>query len=449
MRAGSVATAIVAVLLALPRASGADEPPSASGALRAGDVLGADNAHLAKGLLPPEILELYAKGEWSNPVVDWPAGEMTFEKEFVEGTKKNGETLTVDAEGGIVDAKTGVKPPTLIGFPFPKIDPADPNAGVKVVWNYNYMYYNIGNSRNFVDVVWVGRGGVERVSGQEVFFLYYDGQKAKYQPAENPNNLLAQFIATSISPQDLYGTTALSWRFRDSGKRDTSWAYVPALRRIRAVSPSNRSDGFLGSDMTQDDGPFFDGKPEDFRWTIVGEAEMLRVVDPHSIRGESSRTALPEGGWRDPLRATPIAGFEDPSWKGAPWAPVGMALAKRKCWIVQAVPKDKYYVFGKLELYFDQENFQGVYSRKYSWTGELLADYVVTGFRNGEEKAPDGSSEWFWAADAVYQAALNLTNDRATITGFPLRDREKAVNDRRLQYDPAFFDYQSLYRFGK
>jgi hypothetical protein len=44
------------------------------------------------------------------------------------------------------------------------------------------------------------------------------------------------------------------------GKRDSSWSYVPALRRVRAVSPANRSDGFLGSDVSQDDGRFFDGK---------------------------------------------------------------------------------------------------------------------------------------------------------------------------------------------
>ena len=80
----------------------------------------------------------------------------------------------------------------------------------------------------------------------------------------NPNNFLMQFIAAATSPADLYGTTALTWRYRDSDKRDSNWVYVPALRRVRAVSPANRSDGFLGSDMSQDDGPFFDGKPEDF-----------------------------------------------------------------------------------------------------------------------------------------------------------------------------------------
>ena len=64
------------------------------------------------------------------------------------------------------------------------------------------------------------------------------------------------------------GTAALTWRYRDASKRDSAWTYVPALRRVRAVTPSNRSDGFLGSDMSQDDGPFFDGKPEDFTWKL-------------------------------------------------------------------------------------------------------------------------------------------------------------------------------------
>ena len=78
----------------------------------------------------------------------------------------------------------------------------------------------------------------------------------------NPENLNARFLAVTVSPADLNGTASLSWRYRDAGTRDSTWAFVPALRRVRAVSPANRSDGFLGSDMSQDDGPFFDGKIE-------------------------------------------------------------------------------------------------------------------------------------------------------------------------------------------
>ena len=417
--------------------------------LQPGDTLGKDNAQLAEGLLPPEILEYYKKGEFTNRIADWPNGKMTYEKEFVEATKTNADTLGLDENGGIIDKRTGKQPPTILGFPFPNVDPKDPQAGVKVLWNFNYMYYNVGNSKNFVDLVWVSRSGIDRVSGQEVFFLYYDGQKPKYQPPQNPQNLLVQFIATSISPQDLYGTTALGWRFRDSDKRDLVWAYVPALRRIRALSPANRSDGFLGSDMSQDDGPFFDGKPEDFNWKLVGETEMFRLADPYSLKGETERDLLPDGGWRSKLKPGAIAGIDDPSWKGLPWAPVGPVLARRKLWIIEGVPKDKYYLFGKIQLYIDQETYQGAWNRKFSWSGELLNTYIPSGFLNTKSVAPDGAEEWFWGSSMAYQCAVNVKMDRATVTGYPQKNKDTAVNDRRVMYDPAFFDYQTLYRFGK
>jgi hypothetical protein len=35
--------------------------------------------------------------------------------------------------------------------------------------------------------------------------------------------------------------------------------------------------------MSQDDGPFFDGKPEDFDWTLKGEVDQLRFVDPENL----------------------------------------------------------------------------------------------------------------------------------------------------------------------
>jgi hypothetical protein len=453
MRRGA-AIAILAAALAAPVFGDQvmEQKRQAEIGLKGGEVLSKDNWQLAEGLLPPEILAFYKSGDWQNTVADWPVGLMKHEKEFDEATKENAGTLDVDELGGIIDKRTGKQPPHILGFPFPNIDPKDPKAGVKVYWNFNYMYYNVGNSKNFVDLNWVGRGGLERSSGQEVYFYYYDGQKPKYQPKQNPMNLLQQFIATSVSPQDLYGTTALGWRFRDAGKRDSAWAYVPALRRIRGLSPANRSDGFLGSDMSQDDGPFFDGKPEDFTWKLAGEAEVLRLADPLSLKGESNEKPLPGGGWRTMYPTFPFAGFEDPNWKGAPWAPIPQVLTKRKAWIIEATPKDKYYLYGKVQLYIDQETYQGMWNRKYSWKGESLNTSTALGYLNGKRVAPDGSEEWFWASNMGYQAAFNLKMDRATVTGWALKGRDKfetVTNDRRIQYDPAFFDYQTLYRFGK
>jgi hypothetical protein len=414
-----------------------------------GTILESANAANAEGLLPPEILEFYRRGEWKNRIVDWPEGRMKWEKEFVEGTEQNARRLGLDAFGGIVDRETGKQPSRILGFPFPAIDPVDPQAALRVLWNYFYGTYNLGNSRAYVDLLWVSRKGVDRSASLHSHTLIYDGQKQKYLPERNAQNFLMQILATVTAPQDLYGTTVLAWRFRDSAKRDNNWTYVPALRRVREVSPANRSDGFLGSEMTQDDGPFFDGKPQDFTWTLAGQTEMLRLADPYSLDGGTRRTALAEGGWRGHYEPVPFIGIEEPSWKGAPWAPLAAVLAKRPMWIVEGVPKDRYYLYGKVQLYIDRESFQGAWSRKFSWSGELLADYMVLGYRNAEVKAADGSSEWFWGSAIAYNAAMNLKKDLATVTGFPLRDRDKAEQAVRVRADPAFFDFQNLQRFAK
>src|SRR5262249_61886054 len=98
---------------------------------------------------------------------------------------------------------------------------------------------------------------VKRDAGQAVNCLYYDGQPKHYSPPNNPDNLLFQFIALTLTPADLQGTSALSWRYKDPSKRDANWAYVPSLRRVRAVSPANRSDRLLRSDLSPDDRNIF------------------------------------------------------------------------------------------------------------------------------------------------------------------------------------------------
>jgi hypothetical protein len=417
--------------------------------LSPGTTLDSTNAALAEKLMPPEIVGFYRRGDWKNRIAEWPDGKMTWEKEFAEGTRQNAGRFAVDELGGIVEKATGKQPPLIIGFPFPKIDSADPRAAVEILWNYFYGTYNLGNSRATVDLLWVSRKGIDRSATLHSHTLVYDGQKEKYLPKRNPQNFLMQILATVAAPADLYGTTVLSWRFRDSTKRDNNWTYVPALRRVREVSPSNRSDGFLGSEMTQDDGPFFDGKPQDFDWKLVGETEMFRLADPHSLSGHAKRTPLPEGGWRGQYEPGPFIGVEDMEWKGAPWAPLPAVLARRKLWIVEGVPRDRYYLYGKLELYFDRETFQGAWSRKFSWSGELMTDYVSLGYQNAEARAADGAAEWFWGSGTAYNAAINLKKDLATVTGFPLKDRQNTAQMIRVPMDPAFFDYQALQRFGK
>jgi hypothetical protein len=112
------------------------------------------------------------------------------------------------------------------------------------------------------------------------------------------------------------------------------------------------------------------------------------------------------------------------------------------------VSKDPYYLYGKLELAIDEETFQGAWSRKFSRGGELLADFLPAGFLNTEVVAADGSKEWVGAPGMTYYVAINAKMDRATVTGFPLKDRGHAAIDGRVRQEPSLFDVQALGRAG-
>lgn len=336
-------TAALAIVIARP---GWAQAPAAADDLKPGDVLNETNWKKADGLLPPEILRHYQTGEYVNPIVDWPADKFDWPPDFRAGSEKNAGQLDVDPAGTIIEKGSGKQPPFIIGFPFPIIDRADPQAGAKVLWNYYYRSWYFGALHAESQLNWVAPKGLERRSDVNVNFEYYDGVPAG-ERLSNPENVNSRAMTITMSPADLNGTAALSWRYRDPTTRDSTWAYVPALRRVRAVSPSNRSDGFLGSDMSQDDGPFFDGKTEDFTWTLKDQVDQLRLVDPLSLKGQSDAVWLPSGGWRTNWPDLKFLGYMDPDWKGIAWAPVTNALAKRRFWVVEGVPKDRYYLFGK------------------------------------------------------------------------------------------------------
>jgi hypothetical protein len=227
---------------------------------------------------------------------------------------------------------------------------------------------------------------------------------------------------------------------------------VPALRRVRAVSPANRSDGFLGSDLSQDDGNFFDAKPEDFEWKTVGLKEGLRFADAESIHGRGGKLEhIPANdGFRQIWdKNLPAAGYLKDGWKGIAWAPVSAALVKRKFWVVQGVPRDRYYLYGSIELWIDAESWIGAYNRKFSWKNELLNTYQVDGYLNHPAQRPgDPDEEWFWSSQHAWQCAEAVKARRATLAG--LRSDMALPFDRRLKHaDDQLFDYQTLNRFGK
>ena len=114
--------------------------------------------------MPDCLLEWVKKGEMILPL-----GELSYDTaEYftpyaIESFTANIGKYELDEEDIIVDAKTGEMAKMIIGFPFPKIDPEDPKAAIKIMYNKQYVTYVIGFKKFSTFVWWIGRNsGFER-----------------------------------------------------------------------------------------------------------------------------------------------------------------------------------------------------------------------------------------------------------------------------------------------
>lgn len=421
--------------------------PGGAPALRDGDVLGPDNWQAARGLLPDEILEHYRLGEYQNRFVDLRRSDLrpiALPPDLAEASRANRSRYGLDERGSIVELATGQRPARIFGFPFPDIEINDPQAGTKVVWNHLYLNYYRGDGHFLTDLVLLGRRGVERQIRTDVMMRMYDGTPESAE-RDNPEDLLMQTIARVVAPADLHGTNTLTWRYRAGDRPDAVWTYVPGLRRPRQVNPLNRSDGFLGSDLSLDDGPFFDGKPENFRFRLLGRHDMLALIDPFGVNNDVEIVPAPGGGWRTVWKDVPRIGAEQRGWKGVPWAPVSAVLGLRPVWVVEAVPRDPNYLYGRIVLRIDAETYRGTWASKYDRAGTLMVSYQVS---SGVWDSPDGGKTWIPSGGVAIQTAENHVYKRATAVLFAPRNPRNPA-DFRVPTNPDDFTLDVLVRGGK
>ncbi len=81
-----------------------------------------------------------------------------------------------------------------------------------------------------------------------------------------------------LEPSNIKGTAFLTWDYPDADKDDDQWLYLPAMRKVRRISASDRGDYFLGTDLSYEDIKLETRvSMEDYRRRTVGEDE----VDDH------------------------------------------------------------------------------------------------------------------------------------------------------------------------
>jgi hypothetical protein len=229
---------------------------------------------------------------------------------------------------------------------------------------------------------------------------------------QNSDNFLYQYIYNAVSPMDMKGTVQLFSEYNDE-REATSFIYTAALRRINRISAAARSEPWFGCDMAMDDDFLWSGKNNGFNWKLIGEKTVLGgFSSPDNILVEN----MLDGSIR---RVSPQIefGFDISDWQGAPWAPVSVIWSPRPVWIVESVPKDSAYNYGRQVFYIDKDTFGIWFKEVYDQSGEYWkAIFALQSFKvasDGRNNLP--RPDLFMGIDEKEQhASYNIQLDSAS-----------------------------------
>lgn len=131
---------------------------------------------------------------------------------------------------------------------------------IEIAKRINARDEGISVSRNLT-MEMIDRRGKKRVRETRGFRKYYGDEK--------------RTVIFYLKPRNVKKTGFLTYDYPQASKDDDQWLYLPAMRKVRRISASDRGDYFLGTDFT-----FEDIKKEskvtieDFTWKTVGEENI-------------------------------------------------------------------------------------------------------------------------------------------------------------------------------
>ena len=333
--------------------------------LKPGEVLSQENWQEAKDLLPDAVLHRFQDGSYQAKVIALP-DTLGWGGKFKAASETNVGKFSIDTADSLTDKATNTYPALLYGYPFPQIDPKDPQAAAKVIYNFSYTLMQTNDADRFSNLYWVAPSTVERHVEFQGQLLFYGSRFSG--PIANPDATLRKGIIAGITPQEVFGVMTLEWVYLDPQRWNSLWSYVPELRRVRLVAAANGSDSLFGMDLAHDDPYLFSGKVQYFTWKLVGVQEALvpyTLPNPRILRPADKGYLLENH--QDPL----VIGWEKEGWKGKAWWPTNYNLVKRPVWVVEATAKDAQYAYSRQVLWIDKELYVAYYKEAYDRSGRL------------------------------------------------------------------------------
>jgi hypothetical protein len=318
--------------------------------VKPGDVITAQNVDQVKDLVSPGLEWVVQHGMRLKIIeprkIEWP-------KAYREATEKYSGQVKIGADGITLENY-------VAGLPFPNVDPNDPQAALKIMWNYEYKFLTTDDVdlRNFdADTGSISQTApmtVERHFLLDHFRrLYYNGRLYVDPKPElpNPNGYRGQQgLYPILEPFDQKGVGSVGNRYVDAAKQDDQWLYLPSLRRVRRLSTAQRSDALFGQDTDVDSYYGYSGHIAWMDWKFLGEKEILG-----SLHGEHYPVKWIEGA--------------------ADWA-FDDVWEKRKVYVIEGISKLPQYAYSKRVIFIDKESWVVPYSDIYDRAGELWKIWI-------------------------------------------------------------------------
>jgi hypothetical protein len=368
-----------------------------------GELLGQKNWEEAKGLLPDAILQRFQDGGYEAKVITLPH-TLAWGSKFKSASETNAGKFAIDEEDSLIAIDTKTYPAFLYGYPFPQVDPNDPQAAAKVIYNFSYTLMQADDADRFSKLSWMQPTAFERDAEFQGQLLFYGSRFSG--PVPNADATLRKGIIAGFSPTDIYGVVTLEWVYLDPKRWNSLWAYVPELRRVRSVPAFGGSESLFGSELAHDDPYLFSGKIQYFTWKLIGAQDALvpyTLPNPKTLQRGDKGYLLDDS--QDPL----TMGWEKEGGKGTAWWPTNYNLVKRPVWVIEATAKDEKYAYGRQVLWIDRELYIAYYKEAYNRAGQLwrmLLNSVSVA------RTPEGD---FSVAQPDFTLSVNELQNNATV----------------------------------
>lgn len=306
--------------------------------LEPGVTLTAANVHLAREVLPAELVQLVTAGDLAlsiHKTTDLPPRAT-----YLDATIQHSQSVALQNSGVLAHYHAGA--------PFPLVDAADPQAGEKIAWNLRYRDLGEAFELRANPQQLNTNGGVEHSNRGHMKIRF-----GMHRP--NPADNIAQWQEQGVymknsfellAPSDQEGIISLRTFYDDDTRQTEQWRYSPQNRRTRkdTVNYVTPIGGYYG--MLQEEQPpfFFQGYVHEYQWHLDGQQVML-------VPGFLDTPAISYGGkygWYPQI----------------PWE-------LRRVYVLSCTPRNS-HPFGKRVFFLDQQTYTPLLAISYDAQGAFV-----------------------------------------------------------------------------